>query len=445
MLRQLQSVGCVLLVALVVGVVADVLDATYDVEGVTACDPRLLASVGCPAEEHGVDWEAFLRAACAACPEKQPCRPDRDGGGGLLVQIAIQATRVDPEKSFVCMRGVLAAIIVIAQFYLMDAPEGLQRVLSIPRSLRPFPFHTTQYSLYTNMVSAHLTLCDQHLERAAGGELVANKFVPRVHHQDSGICGVTVDDAQLVRRCRSRRKTKVDRLALGARLSDHVIAPVRCPDDDIDLGADLSQKLRKYSERADMLQCQSRQGMWRQEMNDMHKCVLISVGQLMDFRPGQLVLDWGSGCGHKLSWAKMFFDVDGLGVELVDSAVAWAKEHSLGHFCQADGRNLSWVPDGVFDHVFSYAAIYHLPNDEQCSVGIQLVQKLRIGGKAFIGWNQRAMDNLEWVRCFQSTPLVEVDLEAVEDAFIFPATAKAASDHYLFHYPSYSLFLTRLA
>merc|ERR1712107_206211 len=118
--------------------------------------------------------------------------------------------------------------------------------------------------------------------------------------------------------------------------------------------------------------------MGRRPMSDSHKCVLLTVAHMMDFRPGELVLDWGSGCGHKLSWAKMLFDVDGFGIELVDSAVAWAKKHSLGRFRQADGRYMSWLPDGIFDHVISFAAIYHLSKLDQCVTAIHLIQKLRI-------------------------------------------------------------------
>lgn len=49
--------------------------------------------------------------------------------------------------------------------------------------------------------------------------------------------------------------------------------------------------------------------------------VLITVAHWLRFRPGELVFDWGSGCGHKLSWAKMLFDVDGLGVEIQDGSL----------------------------------------------------------------------------------------------------------------------------
>ena len=34
----------------------------------------------------------------------------------------------------------------------------------------------------------------------------ASRFVPRVHAEDSGLCGLVYTDDQLVRRCRSLRK-----------------------------------------------------------------------------------------------------------------------------------------------------------------------------------------------------------------------------------------------
>ena len=40
--------------------------------------------------------------------------------------------------------------------------------------------------------------------------------------------------------------------------------------------------------------------MWRNEMSDEHKCVLVTVGEMLGFRSGHLILDWGSGCAG--SW-----------------------------------------------------------------------------------------------------------------------------------------------
>ncbi|CAE8642156.1 unnamed protein product, partial [Polarella glacialis] len=122
----------------------------------------------------------------------------------------------------------------------------------------------------------------------------------------------------------------------------------------------------------------------------LHKCVLVTVLRtwLRHLGPGDRVLDWGSGCGHKLSWACRFFGLEGLGVELMQPTVVWARRHTLPgtKHCHADGRNLSWVPDGSLDAVISFAALYHLHGSEQCDVVGRLVEKLRPGGKAWLGW-----------------------------------------------------------
>lgn len=137
----------------------------------------------------------------------------------------------------------------------------------------------------------------------------------------------------------------------------------------------------------------------------------------------------------------------------------WAQRHSAGKFCHGDGRNLTWLPEATFDHVLSYASIYHLEKDEQCSVGIQLVRKLKIGGRAFLGWNHGpVMSNWEWLMCFEDSQNiaktngiaesgVKVDFDAVEDGYLFPPHTKVLEDKrsFLYQYPAYSIFLTRLA
>ena len=40
---------------------------------------------------------------------------------------------------------------------------------------------------------------------------LASRFVPRVHAEDSGLCGLVYTDDQLVRRCRSLRKNAARR------------------------------------------------------------------------------------------------------------------------------------------------------------------------------------------------------------------------------------------
>jgi len=175
------------------------------------------------------------------------------------------------------------------------------------------------------------------------------------------------------------------------------------------------------------------------------------VAERLDFRPGQLVLDWGSGCGHTLTWAKMLYDVDGVGVELTPSAANWASRFAQGRFCNVDGRRLDWVPDGLFDHVFSYGSLPHLGADDQCAVVVELVAKLRIGGKAFFGWNRAHLQSpWAWFECFHWSALgrkrVEVQgLEAVEESLLFPSDRDRPGGCWTWEYPSYAVTLTRRA
>lgn len=423
------------------------------------CSPDGLKLVHCPDEENGVSWQYFLALACQHCPVVgEPCeyQPASDKLAAMAQDIVVRSN----VQAFSCGYGVMTAMIVSAQYFLVSDDmmgSDVESFMERGALLLPFPFNTLQYSMFKNMVPARYTLCDGTLSRQLN-----NTFVPRVHPENTGRCGMVYDDEVLVRKCRTRRisrSTPADR--------KDFLASLRCPDPataniSTETEPELAQKVRKYSERAadPARQCQSSRGMWREPMSDVHKCVLITVGHLLNFRPGQLMLDWGSGCGHKLTWAKLLFDVDGVGLDLEQGAVAWAKRHSIGTYCAGDGRDLRWVPDGAFDYVFSYAALYHLPKLDQCRTGISLIYKLRVGGKAYFGWNKGyAMSNWEWKNCFTHPHMVEdmtpedmersrgieVDMEAVEDAFLFPPSTTSASNHYLYQYPAYSLLITRLA
>lgn len=416
---------------------------------VRICDPSSLPLVQCPLKEHGFDWTIFLELACRYCQFGLPCelQPTSDP------LVAKMQAVFESQLSYHCIPGLLAALIVSAQFFLVKAdilPE-VAALMNVNKSLAPFPFYTLQYSLFANMVPARLMLCDKTLWHK-----MTNKYVPRVHPEDSGRCGMVYNDEVLVYKCRSRRYDRTaDRSAL--------LQGIRCPNTEaIDLDPDLARRLQKYGQRAQAPadQCQSSRGMWREAMSDVHKCILITVAHLLDFRPGQLALDWGSGCGHKLTWAKSLFDVDGVGLDVEGGAVAWARHHSAGVFCHADGRRLDWLPKGTFDHVISYAALYHLSKVDQCHTGIQLISKLRAGGKAFFGWNQAySMDAWDWRACLLNTSLwgdlppddlalmssMQIDFQAIEDGFLFPPRTSVAEKHYLYQYPAFSLLLTRLA
>lgn len=423
--------------------------------GGRVCDPSYLPEVGCPLTENGVDWVVLLAEACRFCKLGEPCA-EQPVSDSLVVEME---KAFKTELAFSCVPGILAALVISVQFYLVKtdvsevAISEVEPFLREPQYLFPFPFHTSQYTLHANMIPARMMLCGN---GKVNRDEMFNKYVPRVHPESTGRCGMVYDDQTLVYKCRSRRPF------VSVPQRKDTLDSIKCPGaNDIALESDLAERLSKYGHRASdpSNSCQSSKGMWREPMSDVHKCVLVTIGNLLDFRPGHLILDWGSGCGHKLTWAKALFDADGVGVDVEGGAVNWASRHSSGVFCHADGRKLGWLPDGSFDRVISYAALYHLSPIDQCTTAIQLVQKLRVGGRAWFGWNKMySMDGWQWRTCLLNASAVPglpnqsmsdmegmtVEFEVIEDGFLFPPSTAVAGNHYLFQYPAFSVFLTRL-
>ena len=204
--------------------------------------------------------------------------------------------------------------------------------------------------------------------------------------------------------------------------------------------------MKKYRTRSSDGGCQSQTGAWGTNMQDALKCVLVVIAEKFDFRPGELLLDWGSGCGFTMSWAKAYYDVDAIGIDVTASA-AWAAKYSIGLSCMADGRNLHWLPDELFDYVFSYAALLHLSFEEQCEVAHQLVQKLRRGGRAFLGWNRaNLVGPWQWHDCFRPTEdASHVELETLEEANLFVEDASKAVGSFAWDFPTYAVLLRRVS
>lgn len=227
----------------------------------------------------------------------------------------------------------------------------------------------------------------------------------------------------------------------------HHFQTLRCPPRRAAGG--VGEDMQKYEDRVAAGGCQSDKGVWGAALEDSHKCVLVVVAELLGFKPGELLLDWGSGCGHAMTWAKMFFDVDGLGLEATPAAARWADRFSAGRHCAIDGRYLEWIPDGLFDYVLSYAALLHLTTEEQCAVALQLVRKLRPAGRAFFGWNRAHRTSpWSWFACFRQASLAgtpKVDVEAVEEWHLFPRDRDEALQSFAWAYPAYAILVKRLA
>eukprot|EP00946_MAST-07B_sp_MAST-7B-sp1_P005151 g5151.t1 len=140
----------------------------------------------------------------------------------------------------------------------------------------------------------------------------------------------------------------------------------------------------KYSDKY-AKQCPTSKGMWGGSYIPSMECVIQYAAR--DMRPGDKILDWGSGCGHQGAWFEALYGVKVFGVDITQEAVDWANKNTFGKYCTADGTDLSFIEDRYFDGVFSYATLYHLPHNVQCAALKECIRVTKDGGKIFIGWN----------------------------------------------------------
>eukprot|EP00928_Gymnodinium_smaydae_P065121 TRINITY_DN48302_c0_g1_i1.p1 TRINITY_DN48302_c0_g1~~TRINITY_DN48302_c0_g1_i1.p1 ORF type:complete len:546 (-),score=99.31 TRINITY_DN48302_c0_g1_i1:62-1699(-) len=451
-----------------------------------------------------------------------PCL-DTTQDQGALADLAFSLTTT-PSLAQRCPVGFWAAYLVTLQYAvttrLLDIPSGLNATADAsPFSrlggfdLSPFPFWSTARSLgeqidfHSNFMAAHLLLCD---DVHKTGPFRGRYVLRAAHDKPEYHCAVRSSEHQLIRRCRERKRQQhfqgmrgfavaapAFRAAVGVppQLADAGTG-LRCPSQEEQLafarrreqavaggpGDGASQAwarradyaVAKYTERAAGSAggggrpgrgCEEPASEWRFDLRIHHKCVLMTVLERLQPAPGARVLDWGTGCGHKLTWAAQLYDIEGVGIDIVGESIEWARRHAIGTYCQLDGRYVEWLPDDHFDFVLSYAALTHLHPDDQCQVVTELVGKVRVGGRLWFGWNtpnilnfDKLIDRAEikreefWNECFGNATrvqerwksgIVAAAWETLTEAYMFPDDFQN-HDTYLFWPPAYSLFVTRL-
>ena len=154
-------------------------------------------------------------------------------------------------------------------------------------------------------------------------------------------------------------------------------------------------------------------GMWWGDVRCATLCKYLSVGLLLGYAPGEVVYDWGLGCGFAVGWLERLFAVRTTGHELSQAAAASAARRTgAANVCWGDGTALAHVPDASVDHVTANAAVYHLRPEAQCALVLEhFLRILRPGGTLWIGWNGSENDDdmhgaprfmePEWRRCLR--------------------------------------------
>lgn len=241
-----------------------------------------------------------------------------------------------------------------------------------------------------------------------------------------------------------------------AEKSQEAVKPGRgllCPETDPNKFSDLQIPLKhlprgkktsvaeKYNRRAH--NCVSN-GIWNRVTIEDHHKILHNMVRLGRVQKNSFVLDWGSGCGHSLQFLNDEYDVTGVGIDVSELTIAYARTNTskANLHCVADGTKLQWIPSNFFDHAISFGSVYHVYNRTLfCHVLRQLVRVVKAGGTVYNGWTENAEYKRDHVKmCFED---LDVSFQIFEErkefanVAIFPLKAQQDAPN------TYSLVITK--
>ena len=119
-----------------------------------------------------------------------------------------------------------------------------------------------------------------------------------------------------------------------------------------------------FDYRLDFCENVNKPGPWNGLPNLAAQQVTSTLEKIGNIVPNSIILDWGSGCGHRLAEVSKKNKAVGVGVELAGKLATWANRNRNANgtvfFCESNGRNMSWIPDETIDFSFSVGSVWFL-------------------------------------------------------------------------------------
>ena len=109
-------------------------------------------------------------------------------------------------------------------------------------------------------------------------------------NSQSHACAVTTSDEELIKRCQEALLHPV--ILKWPKLPK----PPPLPEGSQNQTLQLKYQKRITEDHA----CLKPKGMWGNPFNS--RCTYVTMAQMGNYKPNDLILDWGTGCGHQATW-----------------------------------------------------------------------------------------------------------------------------------------------
>eukprot|EP00747_Dinoflagellata_sp_TGD_P059673 gnl/TRDRNA2_/TRDRNA2_151675_c0_seq2.p1 gnl/TRDRNA2_/TRDRNA2_151675_c0~~gnl/TRDRNA2_/TRDRNA2_151675_c0_seq2.p1 ORF type:complete len:459 (+),score=58.15 gnl/TRDRNA2_/TRDRNA2_151675_c0_seq2:126-1502(+) len=279
------------------------------------------------------------------------------------------------------------------------------------------------------------------MERALGGPQMQDEL-----EQWTGSGGNLRSEHRWAWLAQTIESARVRSLLVGSQAESKELQAPECPPSGAGVGSWRSETDKfhhlRHTQWATFYDfCRSGQGLWTGSGGASIPVHYAAIADTVVLRPGQLVLDVGSGCGHAALWLHRWYGARTIGVDFVEEAVEFARDAvspaAPASFCwfNVATEGLGFVPAGSIDLATAVSVLHYLRTDAdvfglpdwpanrtaartpchmlmhvkqtQCFVAREMFHKVRVGGHAWIAhngcykgkWDPRRVWGPQYWRC----------------------------------------------